>query len=106
MKVQHISSESKACFLAESETSWRELRAVIVPVEAQLADDVKVVAAVTRELTPKYDAFRTAQASMPERTQEHYQQELVIIRLRPAARLVSLDSSTILLDPAQEVPAD
>jgi nitroimidazol reductase NimA-like FMN-containing flavoprotein (pyridoxamine 5'-phosphate oxidase superfamily) len=93
-KVTRVRHDSRAAFLAESGSCWRELKAVSFTATASIVDDPGQHARALAMLGDKYRHLRVSRASLPEATVRHYAAEEAIM-LTPRGRLLSWDNSRI-----------
>ena len=93
-KVRRICRDPRASFLVESGERWRDLRAVHLTGTMEIVEDDATTARIDEALDAKYAAFRTARASMPERTRAHYAGR-TFLRLWPDDRLLSWDNARL-----------
>jgi PPOX class probable F420-dependent enzyme len=93
-KIKRVRHDPRASFLVEQGERWAELQAVHLSGRVEIVADADVATSVQLALDAKYQAFRTATASMPEPTQQHYA-ERTILRLHPEGRILSWDNRRI-----------
>jgi nitroimidazol reductase NimA-like FMN-containing flavoprotein (pyridoxamine 5'-phosphate oxidase superfamily) len=94
-KVRHLRRDHRACFLAESGMHWKELRAVMVPVQGAVVEDQDLRRTVFGELQLKYAGYRTPPGSMPARTRQFYSAERAVLQLRPCGKIISWDNGLL-----------
>ena len=96
-KLKRIQRNPRASFLVEHGLQWRELRAVVVSVDARVIEDEAVASRVFELMNLKYEGFRTV--NLPDASKRHYSKSIAIA-LEPAGPLVSWDNSRLRLPPS------
>jgi nitroimidazol reductase NimA-like FMN-containing flavoprotein (pyridoxamine 5'-phosphate oxidase superfamily) len=74
-KVARLRRNARCCFLVESGTYWREMKAVLVTGQALEVGDGEARRRARQALDAKYDAFRIKHADMPDPTRATYERE-------------------------------
>lgn len=93
-KVKRIRRDARGSFLVEHGLHWRELQAVVVPVEASVVDDTELAELIFQKLDAKYEDFRSA--NQPESVKRHYAENHAIV-LRPTGPFVTWDNTRLRL---------
>lgn len=96
-KARNIARNNKVCCLVESGERWRELKAVIIRGHADAIIDESARARIQTALDEKYAAFREARQTLPQRTQQHYAQSRVFLKVTPDKRVASWDNRKLRL---------
>jgi enoyl-CoA hydratase/carnithine racemase/nitroimidazol reductase NimA-like FMN-containing flavoprotein (pyridoxamine 5'-phosphate oxidase superfamily) len=72
-KIARVRRNPRCCFLVESGTYWRELKAVLLTGDAHEITDEAVQRRVRAALDAKYDSYRSNRSTMPEQTRTVYE---------------------------------
>jgi nitroimidazol reductase NimA-like FMN-containing flavoprotein (pyridoxamine 5'-phosphate oxidase superfamily) len=97
-KIARLRRNPRCCFLVESGTFWRELRAVVVTGNAREVTDEQAKRRVREALDAKYDRYRSKRSSMPDETRSVYEApEAVMFEIVPDDRMLTWDNSRIEL---------
>jgi PPOX class probable F420-dependent enzyme len=93
-KIKRIRRNPRGSFLVEHGLHWRELQAVIVPIEARIVEDKELTTHVFKLLDAKYEAFRTA--NQPDAVKRHYAKSFAVA-LQPVGPFVTWDNTRLRL---------
>jgi len=97
-KIPRLRRNPRCCFLVESGTYWRELKAVLVTGNAREVTDDDVTRRVRQALDAKYHTYRSQRASMPEATRDVYEAAgAVMFEIVPDDRILTWDNARIEL---------
>ena len=97
-RTTRLRRNPRCCFLVESGTYWRELKAVLVTGTAREVIDDATLQRIGEAMSAKYDAFRSPRASMPEETRSVYEAPArAMFEIVPDDRILSFDNSRIQL---------
>ena len=97
-KAKHIRADSRVSFLVESGRAWAELKAVVIYGNAVIETAPEIVASVDDTFAAKYQAFLMP-STAPDKTQQHYAQEWIHVRIVPTRRALTWDNSKTLREP-------
>jgi nitroimidazol reductase NimA-like FMN-containing flavoprotein (pyridoxamine 5'-phosphate oxidase superfamily) len=93
-KLKRIQRNPRASFLVEHGLYWRELRAVVVSVDARILEDDADASKVFDLMNFKYEAFRME--NLPDASKRHYSKSIAIA-LVPNGPFVTWDNSRLRL---------
>ena len=97
-KIARLRRNPRCCFLVESGTYWRELKAVLVTGTAHEVTDEETTRRVREAFDAKYDRYRSERSSMPEETRSVYQAPGgVMFEIVPDDRMLTWDNARIEL---------
>ena len=82
-KVGRVRHDPRACFLVESGTAWRELKAVMMDGAVDVVTDEALRDRVGAELDRKYSGFRPDLGGAPDATKKHYWGGSTMLRFTP-----------------------
>ena len=95
-KVGRLRRNPRCCFLVESGTYWRELKAVVVTGSAHEVTDEDTQRRVREALDAKYDRYRTRHSKMPEETRSVYERPgRVTFEIVPDDRILTWDNARV-----------
>ena len=95
-KIARLRRNPRCCFLVESGTYWRELKAVLLTGNAREVSDEDTKRRVRQALNAKYDSFRSKRSSMPEKTRSVYEApEATMFEIVPDNRILTWDNARI-----------
>src|SRR5438876_1621908 len=91
-KIARLRRNPRCCFLVESGTYWRELRAVLVTGNARELTDQDAKRRVREALDAKYDSYRSTRSNMPKETRSVYEAPgSTMFELVPDERILTWD---------------
>jgi nitroimidazol reductase NimA-like FMN-containing flavoprotein (pyridoxamine 5'-phosphate oxidase superfamily) len=93
-KIKRIRRDSRGSFLVEHGLHWRELQAVVVPVDARVVDDQDLSEQIFEKLDTKYEEYRSA--NQPDTVKRHYAENFAIA-MRPTGPFVTWDNTRLRL---------
>jgi nitroimidazol reductase NimA-like FMN-containing flavoprotein (pyridoxamine 5'-phosphate oxidase superfamily) len=97
-KITRLRRNPRCCFLVESGTYWRELKAVLVTGNAHEVTDDETKRRVREALDAKYDRYRTKHSNMPDETRSVYEPPgRVTFELVPDERILTWDNARVEL---------
>jgi nitroimidazol reductase NimA-like FMN-containing flavoprotein (pyridoxamine 5'-phosphate oxidase superfamily) len=97
-KIARLRRNPRCCFLVESGTYWRELKAVLLTGNAREVTDESTKRRVRQALDAKYDPYRSKRSSMPEETRSVYETPgTVMFEIVPDDRILTWDNARIEL---------
>lgn len=97
-KIARLRRNSRCCFLVESGTYWRELKAVLLTGNARELTDADAKRQVRAALDAKYDSYRSKRTSMPKGTRSVYEAPgATMFEIVPDARILTWDNARIEL---------
>ena len=97
-KIPRLRRNPRCCFLVETGTFWRDLKAVLITGNAREVTDEDVKRRVRQALDAKYDAYRSTRSRMPEETRSVYEAPGgVMFEMEPDERILSWDNARIEL---------
>jgi nitroimidazol reductase NimA-like FMN-containing flavoprotein (pyridoxamine 5'-phosphate oxidase superfamily) len=95
-KIARLRGNPRCCFLVESGTYWRELKAVLITGNAREVTDEAAQRRVREALDAKYDRYRTQRSNMPEETRSVYEAPgVVMFEIVPDDRILTWDNSRL-----------
>jgi hypothetical protein len=100
-KLARLRHDPRASFLVESGLRWVELKAVHLTGTVRFLDldaDRALIERIDHELDVKYGPYRSNNAALPEKTQEHYAAR-TFLQLIPDDRVLTWDNSRMPLTP-------
>jgi nitroimidazol reductase NimA-like FMN-containing flavoprotein (pyridoxamine 5'-phosphate oxidase superfamily) len=97
-KITRLRRNPRCCFLVESGTYWRELKAVLLTGNAHEVTDDDTKRRVREALDAKYDRYRTKHSKMPDETRSVYEPPgRVTFELVPDERILTWDNARVEL---------
>jgi nitroimidazol reductase NimA-like FMN-containing flavoprotein (pyridoxamine 5'-phosphate oxidase superfamily) len=97
-KITRLRRNPRCCFLVESGTYWRELKAVLLTGNAHEVTDDDTKRRVRVALDAKYDRYRTKHSNMPDETRSVYEPPgRVTFELVPDERILTWDNARVEL---------
>jgi nitroimidazol reductase NimA-like FMN-containing flavoprotein (pyridoxamine 5'-phosphate oxidase superfamily) len=97
-KIARLRRNARCCFLVESGTFWRELKAVLVTGNAHEVTDENTTQRVRDAFDAKYDRYRSQRSSMPDETRSVYEAPgRVTFEIVPDDRILTWDNARIEL---------
>jgi nitroimidazol reductase NimA-like FMN-containing flavoprotein (pyridoxamine 5'-phosphate oxidase superfamily) len=97
-KIARLRRNPRCCFLVESGTYWRELKAVLLTGNARQVTDEDVKRRVREALDAKYGRYRSKRSSMPKETRSVYEAPGgVMFEIVPDDRILTWDNARIEL---------
>jgi nitroimidazol reductase NimA-like FMN-containing flavoprotein (pyridoxamine 5'-phosphate oxidase superfamily) len=97
-KITRLRRNPRCCFLVESGTYWRELKAVLVTGSAREVSAEHAKRRVRQALDAKYDPYRSKRSSMPTETRSVYEApDAVMFEIVPDDRILTWDNARIAL---------
>jgi nitroimidazol reductase NimA-like FMN-containing flavoprotein (pyridoxamine 5'-phosphate oxidase superfamily) len=97
-KIGRLRRNPRCCFLVESGTYWRELKAVLVTGNAREVSDEHAKRRVRQALDAKYDPYRSRRSTMPKETRSVYEApDAVMFEIIPDDRILTWDNARIAL---------
>jgi nitroimidazol reductase NimA-like FMN-containing flavoprotein (pyridoxamine 5'-phosphate oxidase superfamily) len=97
-KIARLRRNPRCCFLIESGTYWRELKAVLLTGNAREVTDDETLRRVREAMDAKYDPYRSKRPSMPDETRAVYEAPgRVTFEFVPDDRILTWDNSRIEL---------
>jgi nitroimidazol reductase NimA-like FMN-containing flavoprotein (pyridoxamine 5'-phosphate oxidase superfamily) len=97
-KVARLRRNSRCCFLVETGTYWRELKAVLLTGNANEVTDEETKRRVREALDAKYESYRTKHSRMPEETRSVYESPArVTFEMVPDERILTWDNARVEL---------
>jgi nitroimidazol reductase NimA-like FMN-containing flavoprotein (pyridoxamine 5'-phosphate oxidase superfamily) len=95
-KIARLRRNPRCCFLVESGTYWRELKAVLLTGNAREVVDESAKRRVREALDAKYDRYRSKRSTMPEETRSVYEAPGgVMFEMVPDDRVLTWDNARI-----------
>jgi nitroimidazol reductase NimA-like FMN-containing flavoprotein (pyridoxamine 5'-phosphate oxidase superfamily) len=97
-KIARLRRNPRCCFLVESGTYWRELKAVLLTGDAREVTDDDTKRRVREALDAKYDRYRTKHSDMPDETRSVYEPPgRVTFEMVPDDRILTWDNARVEL---------
>jgi PPOX class probable F420-dependent enzyme len=94
-KFVRVRHDPRVSFLVESGSRWSELCGVHVTGRGALVTDPALLEQIRTAMHEKYQAYRTARASMPFETRAHYDTHTATIEIVADERLLNWDNARL-----------
>lgn len=82
-KIQHIKRDPRVCCMLEQGEKWVDLKAAVLPCDAQIVADEELCKTIGRKFGAKYADFSPNLKSTPKATNKHYSSKTATVKLNP-----------------------